>query len=748
MKKILGLICVFMTVLSLHALNVKDFGAKGDGKTDDTKAIQAALNEARKKELYFRAGADEATGWKGHPGLGGYCKVYFPAGTYVISNTLVYNSRKILLEAEKGTVIKQVNPEKDIFYFHTNFRAQVRNFTFDGGACQLNFFTGNGDMSGLDIVNCHFKNSSSFAILGETRRQGTKVIAPYKVAWNKGTPVLTPNDMTNVGYWAFSSLFTVRNCEFENCFQVGVFCGDTFLMENSTIKMNEKSSDTAVVLRGNCHIKNVKGFWKTAKPEIKTWFYSTTQCNIIDSEFDNSSDKGILLVCSKAKAGYISKFLTVDNCKVKCAGNPYNAIIRIEKGTLPNLISITNVTERTGKTVQALYFDEEPTKELFDKELRYRPWRLCPDNELQKVKLGGNSSSIKTDLPAFLRTFTVPFIPEKIYKQAMVKAYPVDFWPELADYPKTLYVKKADEFEIQKALNSAVPGTKVVIPYGKIIIENTLKVPGGVAVVGDGLPLLMMKKGVNKPIMQVADAGKNFIGDISFAQGSEAVIFAKDKNAVSVIENCGFFNQSNCSVVVPESKAVRMSLCVFYSGGGLDSSAEHTEFTANWMNNIPQMNEKALFINRKGEMLSKFNLGVPILPRISLFTSKPDPKNAHITDCGNNVRWFDNYGKLQIYHTRFGGEFGGMTPVWNFTDTGSVLIDGNFVWFSNLYVKHCMVYCVEKPSLVVLNNLISCRERKIKGLYNIHVKDKITGKDIKNPSSLNVYSSAIIHYDK
>jgi glucan 1,3-beta-glucosidase len=58
--------------------NVKDYGAKGDGRTDDTVAIQRAIAE----------------GYRCTPG---YCEsstttpalVYFPAGTYIISASII-----------------------------------------------------------------------------------------------------------------------------------------------------------------------------------------------------------------------------------------------------------------------------------------------------------------------------------------------------------------------------------------------------------------------------------------------------------------------------------------------------------------------------------------------------------------------------------------------------------------------------------------------------------------------------------
>lgn len=56
-------------------VNVKDFGAKGDRDTDDTQAIQNAINSIK------------PTSWDSYKGnVGGV--VYFPEGTYTITNTI------------------------------------------------------------------------------------------------------------------------------------------------------------------------------------------------------------------------------------------------------------------------------------------------------------------------------------------------------------------------------------------------------------------------------------------------------------------------------------------------------------------------------------------------------------------------------------------------------------------------------------------------------------------------------------
>ena len=70
----------------LIVYNVKDYGAKGDDSTDDTAAIQAAIDQA--------AAGDHRT-------------VFIPAGTYRISSSIVLDSHVSLLgETTYTTILK------------------------------------------------------------------------------------------------------------------------------------------------------------------------------------------------------------------------------------------------------------------------------------------------------------------------------------------------------------------------------------------------------------------------------------------------------------------------------------------------------------------------------------------------------------------------------------------------------------------------------------------------------------------
>lgn len=157
------------------------------------------------------------------------------------------------------------------------------------------------------------------------------------------------------------------------------------------------------------------------------------------------------------------------------------------------------------------------------------------------------------------------------------------------------------------------------------------------------------------------------------------------------------------------------------------------------------MERRGFFVNRGGEMLAEFNLGVPIMPRVDLGSARPVPEYADLP-CGNDVRWFDNYGRLRSVNNRFGGEFQGMTPVWNFTPEGTVSLEGHMAWFGNKYVRRCQVYCVEVPSLIVLEDMVCNTESRLDSRFNVWVGDGEGDDDDKSCDGLPVAASSLIPY--
>ncbi|KAH8667649.1 exo-1,3-beta-D-glucanase [Tricladium varicosporioides] len=118
--------------------NVKDYGAVGDGKTDDTAAINKAMSEGN------RCGANcGSSSVKG-------AIVYFPSGTYLISSPILSyyhtqmvgdaNNRPVLMAAPSfiglGLISSDVytggnGGQEEWFINQSNFLRQIRNFVID-----------------------------------------------------------------------------------------------------------------------------------------------------------------------------------------------------------------------------------------------------------------------------------------------------------------------------------------------------------------------------------------------------------------------------------------------------------------------------------------------------------------------------------------------------------------------------------------------------------------------------------------
>lgn len=143
----------------LH-LNVRDYGAKGDGVANDTAAIQTALNDAVK-------------------GKGSV--VLFPYGTYRITAALTINGgNRIYIEGD-GSVIK--GGRDDLFRVRDSSDLQMRNLTYDTTNAQgVARFLRGIRLSHVTMFNCHIKNGALAYFLGTY--DGMPIDYTDKTFWN------------------------------------------------------------------------------------------------------------------------------------------------------------------------------------------------------------------------------------------------------------------------------------------------------------------------------------------------------------------------------------------------------------------------------------------------------------------------------------------------------------------------------------------------------------------------------------
>jgi len=136
-------------------VNVRDFGAKGDGTTDDTAAIQAAIASFSPYNLYNDGGA-----------------IYFPVGNYKISSTIdltgkhgltlygagVNATQVLMITGVNAPVFSSINTASS---YATPWNAGcIRDMTIRGGG---NSLTSAHGISADNTNGCSFRNLAIFS---------------------------------------------------------------------------------------------------------------------------------------------------------------------------------------------------------------------------------------------------------------------------------------------------------------------------------------------------------------------------------------------------------------------------------------------------------------------------------------------------------------------------------------------------------------------------------------------------------
>ncbi len=250
-----------------------------------------------------------------------------------------------------------------------------------------------------------------------------------------------------------------------------------------------------------------------------------------------------------------------------------------------------------------------------------------------------------------------------------------------------------DTAAIQAAFKAqeVFPYKEVVFPAGSYRLRDTIEIYGP-NFRGEG-PVNIIQEADAKDIFYVKFAWRGTIKGVSLSGGAKQLNMGNPNTDTGLlfVENCSFSKSSDFAIYMrPGSNSTHFVVqgCHFVQCEQvLYTSCDWTTFSDAWITTA-WMSDKAAIVARGAKLLLENVVGVPLV------TGKDD-------------RWIDNYGMLTCRNFRFGGEFGGMTPVWNFSRAGVVLED--------CYVaaqgsgKKAAVWCEEIPNLFTLrNNVMAC----------------------------------------
>jgi len=256
MSPIVAVLAVFALWLSLSSAytvsrNVRDFGATGNGVTDDTNAIITALTQGRgsNNAAYPSATYPDSTQTPAY--------VYFPAGTYLVTQTLpvVFYTQMVGDPANPPTIKVVSNAGFRVLEAFgswypgsqqgtDNFYRMIRNFVVDMTACNQCVGVHWQVAQATSITNVHFKCAQGSQCQGMWMENGSGGFFSDLV-FEGGI----------YGLWVGNQQFTSRNITISGTSQAAIYVNWDWLwtfkglhISNTPVGIDTGSGDGSIVV--------------------------------------------------------------------------------------------------------------------------------------------------------------------------------------------------------------------------------------------------------------------------------------------------------------------------------------------------------------------------------------------------------------------------------------------------------------------------------------------------------------------
>ena len=696
-------------------INVKSFGAVGDGVHDDTAAIRAAVEAAEKA----RSGMPYVRGARRYYAAHLYCdegpvaSLVFPEGVYKVSGTVFFRRFAIIRGVGKAR-IAQTDPSATTFYFHHLQHVRVENLGFIGGRVQVDLSTLNQEAANICLKDCLFRSSTGPAVRSiswkdkTSRDRGWRAnVGEYR--YNEETRAFEKDpryaDKENLIRCNNSTMMVVDGCTFDRCAKAMDYACDGSVLRNCRILTPRTMAGGAVRVTNRIHVFGLKVVVDRDQSLKQSVFEATPCFNLHDSSLlmfvEDSSVRtldgsGVCFVESTTVPRYRSSTIALRNLDLMCAGCPEGAIVHCAAGTSPNMVSVVNCRERGKGRVKSIVWETEPTPEFLKSICNYshvgveRQYRFC---------ISGNSKNIDATLPKWAAAhcdayFTGPDASPPVgfsrVREPQGRTFVAAEHGVVADGRTDM----SGPLRALLAEAAKTPDSVVVLPAGNIMLGDTVEVSGKVAVAGSGMTAI---EGLppDRDVFRVAPGSQAMFRNLILLGGRRGISCEPGSGAPAEIEldNCRSFGAHDAAIHFvsagrPRASKLRVVNGVSYSRTFYRGDAD-ASFDGVWVRLLPSveddsapMKEVKGFENLQGgRLVLRDCLGVPYIVHHRTPTdSEMDPKLDK-----EEYRWVDNAGEFYSQCTRYGGERGGVCPIFS-RGKGPVCIEGehaNF-WANNM----------------------------------------------------------------
>lgn len=345
--------------------NVKDWGATGDGVTDDTDAIQAAIADGNRcgyytggyvggEQMYDYELDDGTFYWGCDSQTTTPAIVYFPAGTYRISRPVImYYYTAMVGDANNLPVLKataefsgigmlDTNPyviyQRQWYQNQNNFWRQVRNFVFD--TYDVPKSTGMHALHWQIAQTTHLQN----LVFNMPISTPEDPNAHMGIFMENGSGLWIEDLIFNggdIGFFAGNQQINVRNLTFNDC-RTGIFQNWGWIWSYKSLTFN----------------RNVVGFNMSQGGSVPT----VGQMSIHDSDW-NDCDYGVMIGFSSVSTPVGAGQLNLGNCNFEntpaAVAYPNSTVIRAGNERVQNFVAGTTyvvsdepgiISDGTGRT--------------------------------------------------------------------------------------------------------------------------------------------------------------------------------------------------------------------------------------------------------------------------------------------------------------------------------------------------------------------------------------------------------------